>query len=400
MRAICKSFVKSMLKFRCVCALLCIAFILSALLSGCAGISVDVRPAQEESGQSAAETAIEADEVVGEDESLDDVEDSDTTSIDNNDTDESDVDFDEENDVSENDNLEEVVNVPDEKIDVIYFMGQSNMSGMGGKASLAPEVPIEAGEEFKAFSDPTKLYPIKEPFGKTEDNPDGLSEKKNKGKKGSLASAFVNKYHELTGNKVIAVSIASGGKAMDLWNERTFFDDVYSRFKATEDYLKDNDIVPNKIYVIWMQGESDEARQIPGGEYGKEFMKFFYSLRQFDVDEVFVVTHPAGVETMGYMEIVNTQMAFCNSDPYFCLATTVIRAIGEENYSDSVHINQHVLNLAGQEAAKAAAYYTNTGRKPVLYNYMTGGLFIPEGSEDLQEDCIGPVDVTNINEMY
>lgn len=390
MRAICESFAKSMLKFRCVSVMLCCTLILSVVLAGCAEINVNVRPGVEEA-QTETQVKTQAEESLDTykgDEASEDI-----NTLDNDDESSESSEALIDGNVAEDEKQEE-------KIDVLFFMGQSNMSGMGGKAKLAPEVPIEAGEEFEAFSDPTKLYPIKEPFGKTEDNPDGLKEKKNKGKKGSLVSSFINTYHELTGNKVIAVSIAAGGVAMDLWNEGAFFDDVYSRFKATEDYLKDNDIVPNKIYVIWMQGESDEARQIPGGEYGKEFMKFFYSLRQFDVDEVFVVTHPAGVETMGYMEIVNTQMAFCNTDPYFCLATTVIRAIGEENYSDSVHINQHVLNLAGQEAAKAVAYYTNTGRKPVIYNYMTEGLFIPEGSEDLEEDFIGPVDVTNINEMY
>ena len=45
-------------------------------------------------------------------------------------------------------------------VDLIFFMGQSNMSGAGGDATLCPQVSEDAGQEFRAVSDPTRLYPI------------------------------------------------------------------------------------------------------------------------------------------------------------------------------------------------------------------------------------------------
>lgn len=56
------------------------------------------------------------------------------------------------------------------EVDVILFAGQSNMSGLGD-AALAPEVPEGVGYEFRAVTDPSRLYPLEEPFGENEHNP-------------------------------------------------------------------------------------------------------------------------------------------------------------------------------------------------------------------------------------
>ena len=50
-------------------------------------------------------------------------------------------------------------------VDLFIFMGQSNMSGFGGDATLAPEVPEGWAYEYKAISNPGGLVPMKEPFG-------------------------------------------------------------------------------------------------------------------------------------------------------------------------------------------------------------------------------------------
>ena len=57
-------------------------------------------------------------------------------------------------------------------VDLVMFMGQSNMAGRG-TASEAPVVPKGYGYEFRAISDPTKLYDIVEPFGVNENNANG-----------------------------------------------------------------------------------------------------------------------------------------------------------------------------------------------------------------------------------
>ena len=72
-------------------------------------------------------------------------------------------------------------------VDLVMFMGQSNMSGTGGNAAYAPEVKEGHGYEFRAISDPTRLYPIKEPFGINENA--AISDAA-VGKKGSMANSI------------------------------------------------------------------------------------------------------------------------------------------------------------------------------------------------------------------
>ena len=48
--------------------------------------------------------------------------------------------------------------------DLFIFMGQSNMAGRGDLPETISCIP-EAGFEFRAISDPSRLYPVEEPFG-------------------------------------------------------------------------------------------------------------------------------------------------------------------------------------------------------------------------------------------
>lgn len=74
-----------------------------------------------------------------------------------------------------------------EDVDLVLFIGQSNMAGRG-VASEATTVGEGHGFEFRAISDPTRLYPIEEPFGVNENNSEsGVNENK---KTGSMVSAI------------------------------------------------------------------------------------------------------------------------------------------------------------------------------------------------------------------
>lgn len=102
-----------------------------------------------------------------------------------------------------------VNNFEDSAKDLILFAGQSNMAGRG---NAGKEMSCEAcmGQEFRAVSDPARLYPIEEPFGIRENTRDGMDDGRKK--TGSMVCAFVRKYYELTGHAVIAVSASKGGQ--------------------------------------------------------------------------------------------------------------------------------------------------------------------------------------------
>ena len=53
-------------------------------------------------------------------------------------------------------------NKDDKKVDVCIFMGQSNMAGRG-EAQDSVVFGEGRGYEFRAVSDPSKLYPVQEP---------------------------------------------------------------------------------------------------------------------------------------------------------------------------------------------------------------------------------------------
>lgn len=53
-------------------------------------------------------------------------------------------------------------------VDLVIFMGQSNMAGRGENVSLAPVLEMNSAYEFKSVTDPDRLYTLQEPFGKYE----------------------------------------------------------------------------------------------------------------------------------------------------------------------------------------------------------------------------------------
>ena len=109
-------------------------------------------------------------------------------------------------------------------VDLIFFMGQSNMAGRGD-AALAPAVTPGMGYEYRAVTDPAQLHPLAEPFGVNENDPTGVNEPGMK--TGSMVSAFVNACTAKTGVAIMGVSCAKGGSSITEWLPgMPFFEDA------------------------------------------------------------------------------------------------------------------------------------------------------------------------------
>ena len=101
----------------------------------------------------------------------------------------------------------------EKEVDVFVFMGQSNMAGRGDKEK-ATHCPEGHGYEFRAVSDPSKLYDLEEPFGVNENNShinDGTK------KTGSLVSSFCEAYYQIRNVPIIGVSASQGGTSSTQW---------------------------------------------------------------------------------------------------------------------------------------------------------------------------------------
>lgn len=293
-------------------------------------------------------------------------------------------------------------NADTKDVDLIFFMGQSNMSGAAGDASLAPQVSEDAGMEFRAVSDPTKLYPIKEPFGINENNPTGLYEYPG-AKKGSLVSAFVNEYHKLTGRKVIAVSASMGATDMDKWMTQGVIDDVGQRYNGAIAYLRDNGYNIGHIYALWLHGESDAIKGTDPEVYRTELDNIMRPLFINGLQKVFIITPGRTIDYRDiFLDIINVEKQICAESGYYALATTVLTKVSTEYMTDQYHYNQHVLNMVGIESAASVAYFTQHGEEKIVYDYREGEYIVPEGTDP---DSQGPqehleLSEMNINEVY
>ncbi len=287
-------------------------------------------------------------------------------------------------------------------VDVVFFMGESNMSGFGGDASLAPKVSEDAGVEFRAISDPTKLYPISEPFGKDEIDPDGLNDYPGS-KKGSLVSSFVKEYNDLTGRRIVAVSASMGSADMDKWTSDGVMKDVKNRFNTTLSFLEDNDYKAAHIYAVWLQGESDGLKGSAESTYKDALDKFMKPLFKSGLEKVFIIVSGRTIDyTDIYQNVINAQIEMCTNDDHYALATTVLTKVNTEFMTDQYQYNQHVLNYVGAEAAKSVAFFTENGVKKIVYDYKQGKYIVPKGIKEGSQDkdaLVYPSEL-DINSLY
>ena len=121
-------------------------------------------------------------------------------------------------------------------VDLLFFMGQSNMAGRG-EAALAPVVAPGMGYEYRAVTDPDTLHPLEEPFGVNENDPAGVYEPGMK--TGAMVSSFVNACTAQTGVPVVGVSCAKGGSAIAKWLHGTpYYQDAVRRARKARAFFR------------------------------------------------------------------------------------------------------------------------------------------------------------------
>ena len=280
-------------------------------------------------------------------------------------------------------------------VDLILFMGQSNMSGSGGNAKYAPKVPYDEGYEFRAISDPTRLYQITEPFGVNENNLNAIMDLPG-AKRGSLVSAFANTYFEKTGVPVVAVSASAGATDTAFWMKPAVSADYIERLKRAIVWLENDKYEIRNKYVVWLQGESDAVDDLSSEKYEENMNNIIRPLFIEGITKVFFITPGRTITRKDYFsEIIEAQIKMSKDSGYYALGTTVLSGVSTEYMVDEWHYNQTVLNLVGQECAKSVAYYSNTGREPCLYNYRSGSTYIPDNNDYADNISVEPLDFDN-----
>lgn len=284
-------------------------------------------------------------------------------------------------------------------VDLVFFMGQSNMSGAGGDASLAPNVLDGQGYEFKAVSDPTALYTITEPFGKNESFIGGICDLPG-AKKGSIVSCFANEYYSETGVPIVGVSASQGASTTELWLTPGFQTDMENRYNTSVSWLEDNGYYIRNRYAVWFQGESDAANHVSPDQYNTNMDNIIRPLFIGGLTKVFIITPGRTLSIKNYFDdIIDEQLSMCRESGYYALGTNILSGVSAANLVDEWHYNQQTLNLIGIETARSVAYYTLNRKERVDYDYENGCTFIPNGFDYSGDEEAEPIDLSNIQKL-
>ena len=284
-------------------------------------------------------------------------------------------------------------------IDLIFFMGQSNMSGAGGDKELAPPVTEGHGYEFRAISDPTRLYNIEEPFGKNESFIGGICDIPG-AKKGSIVSCFANEYYALTGVPIVGVSASQGATTTEIWQSAGFQIDMQQRYDITVNWLNDNGYYIRNRYVVWFQGESDAANHVQPEIYNTNMDNIIIPLFIKGLNKVFIITPGRTLSIKNYFDdIINQQLDMCRESGYYALGTNILSDVSAEYMVDEWHYNQLVLNIIGIETAKSVACYTLNRKERIDYDYENDRVYIPNGFDYTGEESAEPLDLSNLQKL-
>ena len=243
----------------------------------------------------------------------------------------------------------------------------TNMAGRGIACTQFPEGATDlisgAGAEFRAISDPTRLYPIAEPFGALENNPTGIFEPNMK--TGSLVTSFVNTYFQNTGVPVLGLSSSKGGSVIANWQDHDdYLTDTITRLKSAQTFCEQHNITLRHQYLLWCQGESDGDHHTSADEYTKQFMQMYEKLKAVGIEHCFLIgigAYNGTADDICYDEIRNAQYSFAEHRKDITVVSRLFEKMKARGLmKDSFHYYQAGYNEVGKDAAINTAKYVLT----------------------------------------
>ncbi|MBQ9786326.1 MAG: hypothetical protein IJW25_02545, partial [Clostridia bacterium] len=252
-------------------------------------------------------------------------------------------------------------------VDLVMFMGQSNMAGRGDYTQ-ATTVAEGHGYEFRAVSDPTKLYNIGgQAFGKDE-NRGVITESS---KTGSMVPAFMESYYSYTGVPIVGVSAAKGGTSINWWQpDGNALNEAITRYNAAEEFLTENGYKIRHKYMVWCQGETDGDNAMDKDTYKTNLNTMINEMLEQGIEKAMIVrvgNHKTNATL--YDNIIKAQTELCAESDDVVMVSGKLADMAEDGLmKDTFHYTQEGYNIAGADAGKNMAYYVNTGMEPYFYD--------------------------------
>jgi hypothetical protein len=238
-------------------------------------------------------------------------------------------------------------------MDVILFMGQSNMSGANGDASQAPELIKGAGYEYRAITEPERLFVLEEPFGENEHREGALDDREILERRGTLVTSFVNAYYEETGTPVAAVSASRGSSSLNGWLNKGLKEDAAQRLEGAKECLKKEKIRIRHIYMVWFQGEADVNLKLTKEEYKEGLNALVSYMGEQGVEQCFLIQMGTDGENSEYHQaVMQAQLEVCEESEQITLASKLPCELNGTDMKDrgKIHFTQKALNLIGADA--------------------------------------------------
>lgn len=241
-----------------------------------------------------------------------------------------------------------------QQVDIILFMGQSNMSGAEGDVGFIPELTDGAGYEYRAITNPDRLYVLEEPFGVDENKEGFLDDRYILSRNGTMVTAFVNAYYAETGVPVVAISASRGSSPIALWLDHLFID-AQDRLKSCESYLTSNGIDIRHCYMVWMQGEADANMKTGKEDYITSMKQLMDQMESVGVEKCFLIQIGNYLEQPEHHNLIQeAQIELCQQDDRIFLVSTIAAELDEYLDTAGIHFYQEGLNLIGTDAGRMA----------------------------------------------
>ena len=262
-------------------------------------------------------------------------------------------------------------------IDLFICMGQSNMAGRG-ESNLAPIVPNGYAYEFKAISDPTKLYNIQEPFGYNENNMSGIND--GTSKTGSMISSFAIAYYNSTNIPGVFISASVGGTSIIKWQpNEPYLNDAINRLKVSKTWLSNNGYTIRHTYMLWCQGETDGDKGMGKYEYTKYLENVINEMSNNGIEKCFLIRIGNNRDNaMLYDNIIQAQTEYSKTHENAVLISNKFSELADRGLmKDLFHYFQEGYNETGEDAGKNCALYVKNGIPPILSDFENKNIYYP-----------------------
>ncbi len=241
------------------------------------------------------------------------------------------------------------------EVDLILFAGGANMSGRGnGDAGVA----CEEGHayEFKAVSDPTKLYPMTHKFGAEENLEYKIDD--TGAKTGGMVPAFCESYYKATNTPVVAISCSDGNNPSAQWTAgKGKLEDAITRLQTAQEWFAESDeYAIRHTYLVWLQGEADGDASIKTSDYQKNVGIVSTTMQRFGVEQTFVIMIGNSTEYEAeYRVIQEAQRDMCGKDG-MTLISDMLPTL-DVFLKNGYLYSQSVYDIVGANAGTNAARY-------------------------------------------